>query len=96
MTTVDEDDTPADGQTGHNLRPNQTRSYNHRLGHIMDNPANSNSYDTQFFQQGTTTLGAKDLQFLRQKTTDENSLQEASLREAVQEMQRTGANHDVL
>jgi hypothetical protein len=37
-------------QIRHNLRPNRHRNYNHRLGHIMDDPASNESYDTQFLQ----------------------------------------------
>jgi hypothetical protein len=37
-------------QIRHNLRPNRQRNYNHRLGHIMDDPASNESYDTQFLQ----------------------------------------------
>ena len=49
------------GQPRHNLRPNQARSYSHRLGHIMDDPASAASYNAQFLQQdedkdGPTTL----------------------------------------
>jgi hypothetical protein len=62
-------------QTGHNLRPNRTRSYSHRLGHIMDNPDSGESYDAQLLQ-----LAESD---------------PSPLREAIQEMQRTGDNHDV-
>jgi Reverse transcriptase (RNA-dependent DNA polymerase)/Zinc knuckle len=37
----------------YNLRPDRTRSYGNRLGHIMDNPASSKSYDvSQFLQNG--------------------------------------------
>jgi hypothetical protein len=35
----------------HHLRPKRTRDYSHHLGHIMDEPASSTSYDAQFFQQ---------------------------------------------
>jgi hypothetical protein len=40
-------------QVARNLRPNRERNYEHRLGHIMNNPANSQSYDAQFLQHGT-------------------------------------------
>jgi hypothetical protein len=64
----------------HNLRPNCTRDYSHRLGHVMDDPASTQSYDAQLFQHDKP----------------DNDNEPTTLRKAVQEMQRTGANHDVL
>ena len=58
------------------LRTNRGRNYSHRLDHIMDDPENSKSYDTQFLQQ--TDQGAP------------------TLRESVQEMQKTGSKTEVL
>jgi hypothetical protein len=71
------DDAPTDEtQTSHNLRPNRERKYDNRLGHIMDNPANSQSYDAQFLQEGQE--------------------EQMTLREAVEDMQKTGLNDNVL
>jgi hypothetical protein len=74
---ADDDDNTA---RRHNLRPNRTRDYSHRLGHVMDKPASGQSYDAQLLQH-------------EQPNNDDEP---TTLREAVQEMQRTGANHDVL
>jgi hypothetical protein len=46
------DDPRTEGQIRHNLRPNRERNYSNQLGHIMDNPAGTKSYDAQFFQHG--------------------------------------------
>jgi hypothetical protein len=59
-----------------NLRPNRARNYSNRLSHAMDNPANTQSYETQFLQHGKDNA--------------------PTLREAVQEMQRTGSDTNVL
>jgi hypothetical protein len=43
-----------------NLRPNRAQNYSNRLSHAMDNPANTQSYETQFLQHGeddAPTLG---------------------------------------
>jgi hypothetical protein len=64
-------------QVARNLRPNRERKYNHRLGHIMNDPANSQSYDAQFLQH-------------------EHEDASTNLRTAVQEMQRTGSDTNVL
>jgi hypothetical protein len=63
-------------QARYNLRPNRARNYSNRLSHAMDNPANTQSYETQFLQHG-----------------EDDAL---TLRELVQEMQRTGSDTDVL
>jgi hypothetical protein len=63
-------------QARYNLRPNWTRNYSNRLSYTMDSPANTQSYETQFLQQG-----------------EDNA---KTLREAVQEMQQTGSDPDVL
>jgi hypothetical protein len=64
-----------DGVHRYNLRPGRERNYQNRLRHIMDNPASSKSYNTQFLQ------------------TDGNT--QLTLREAVQDMKRTGCNTEV-
>jgi hypothetical protein len=72
------DDTPA-RRPRHNLRQNRSRDYIHRLGHIMDDPASTKSYDdTQFFQHS------------------EADDKPTTLQDAVEDMQRTGDNHDIL
>ncbi len=63
------------------LRPHRERSYEHRLGHIMDNPGSEQSYD------GTIPA----TQFLQH---DEEDC--PTLREAVQEMHLTGSDTNVL
>jgi hypothetical protein len=79
-----EDDPPDEPVPARNLRPNRTRDYSHRLAHVMDNPAGTQTYDllhdAQFFQHA--------------EDNDEDG--PMTLREAVEEMQLTGANHDVL
>jgi hypothetical protein len=41
-----------EAQARYNLRPNRARNYSNRLSHAMDNPANTQSYETQFLQHG--------------------------------------------
>jgi hypothetical protein len=69
-------DQRAGEQTRRNLRTNRERNYDHRLGHIMDDPASNKSYDAQFLQ------------------LDERGA--PTLREAVEEMQRTGEKESVM
>jgi hypothetical protein len=47
-----DDNLNARNHDGYNLRSNRGRNYDHRLSHVMDNPANSRSYDAQLFQYG--------------------------------------------
>jgi hypothetical protein len=64
-------------QARYNLRSNRARDFSNRLYHAMDNnPANTQSYETQIIQYGNGNA--------------------PTLREAVQEMQRTGSDSDVL
>jgi hypothetical protein len=85
--TPDDPEEPApESPIGHNLRPNRRRNYDHRLGHIMDEPASGKSYDA--------AGKSYDAAFLQQGHDDEDG--PMTLREAVQEMQLTGENHDVL
>jgi hypothetical protein len=49
---ADEEEVETEEPRRHNLRSNRERDYSNRLGHIMDNPANNKSYDTQFLQNG--------------------------------------------
>jgi hypothetical protein len=71
-----DDDPKTEGQIRHSLRLTRKRDYSNQLGHVMDNPVNTKSYDVQLFQD------------------DEGGA--PKLREAVQEMQNTGSNADVL
>jgi hypothetical protein len=73
---VDEDQR-AEAQARHNLRPNRAPDYSKRLGHIMDEPSSTKSYDAQLLQN-------------EEKVTDTHEPVQTSLREAVQEMQRVG------
>jgi hypothetical protein len=65
-----------EAQARYNLRLNWARDYSIRLSPAMDNPANIQSYETQFLQYGYNNA--------------------PTLWEAVQEMQRTGSDSDVL
>ena len=80
---TDLNDTQDGQQRRHNLRPNRERNYNNRFGHAMDNPASSKSYD------------AHDSQFLQQ-AQEPGKYRTNGLREAVQEMQKTGCTTPVL
>ena len=44
---------------GYNLRSRNTRDYNHRLDHVMDNPGSSQSYDVQLFQHDVLNLNCE-------------------------------------
>jgi hypothetical protein len=79
--TQDDESATAAVNPRYSLRPNRGRNYDHRLAQRMDDPQNSQSYDTYDAQyEGTQFVQLDD--YLKDETT--------TLREAVMEMQSSG------
>jgi hypothetical protein len=72
------DDPRTETQIRHNLRPNRTPGYGHRLGHIMDEPGSTKSYDAQLLQHSEAS------------SSHGHEPGTASLRSAMQRIQEEG------